>query len=167
MQCYEARRESRKPYGAVGNYVSTFFFGSILDNYCPKLTGVVASVLYAVGPVLCTNIHNFTSLSVGFALLGFVGPVFKYRLYTWQTCFLAKPRKEALVEELSSCRRTRQPLTEEPPSLPSFDSTVILAPPSFYSTVSYCACSDIPEELREHTLPLLPYLPSDSVEPGK
>lgn len=60
--------------GAVGNYISTLFFGYILDRWGPKATGMVASVLFASGLLLATDIHNFSSLALGFSLVGFAGP---------------------------------------------------------------------------------------------
>ena len=39
--------------GAIGNYVSTLFFGTVLDMYGPRLTAIVASVLFSAGLVMC------------------------------------------------------------------------------------------------------------------
>lgn len=61
-------------YGAVGNYISTLFFGYILDRFGPKTTGITASLLFAAGLLLCTKEHNLFCLALGFALLGFAGP---------------------------------------------------------------------------------------------
>jgi MFS family permease len=61
-------------YGAVGNYISTLLFGTILDKFGPKTTGMVSSALFALGLVLCRVTHNFLCITVGFALLGFAGP---------------------------------------------------------------------------------------------
>lgn len=60
--------------GAVGNYLSTLFFGVIVDQFGPRKTGIVASILFALGLLLASNIHNFYSLLAGLALLGFAGP---------------------------------------------------------------------------------------------
>ena len=60
--------------GAVGNYISTLFFGFLLDHYGPRCTGITASIGFASGLVLCMNSTNYTCLSIGFALLGFSGP---------------------------------------------------------------------------------------------
>lgn len=60
--------------GAIGNYLTTLLFGLILDNFGPRITGCVASVLYGIGLILCSNIHKYTSFSVGFFLIGFAGP---------------------------------------------------------------------------------------------
>ncbi|CAB9500175.1 transmembrane transport [Seminavis robusta] len=60
--------------GAVGNYISTLFFGLIVDKYGPRATGIVASILYAIGLLFCSLVHNYVCLAVGFALLGFAGP---------------------------------------------------------------------------------------------
>jgi MFS family permease len=61
-------------FGAVGNYLSTLFFGLILDLSGPRVTGIVASIMFALGLFLTSMIHNYWCLAVGFALLGFAGP---------------------------------------------------------------------------------------------
>jgi MFS family permease len=61
-------------YGAVGNYISTLFFGFILDHQGPRRTGILASILLAVGLILCSYHLNSMCLSIGFTLLGFSGP---------------------------------------------------------------------------------------------
>jgi MFS family permease len=60
--------------GAVGNYLSTLFFGFIVDQFGPRKTGIVASILFALGLLLASNVHSFYSLLAGVALLGFAGP---------------------------------------------------------------------------------------------
>jgi len=50
-------------------------FGVILDKYGPKKTGIIASILFAVGVWLCSLAHVSTPcLDIGFALMGFAGP---------------------------------------------------------------------------------------------
>jgi MFS family permease len=60
--------------GAVGNYVSTLAFGLILDHYGPRSTAILASLMFSVGCILCCQNDSFTSLLVGFGLVGFSGP---------------------------------------------------------------------------------------------
>jgi len=60
--------------GAVGNYLSTLLFGITLDRFGPRVAGVLASLLFALGLVLCSNNESYLSLLVGFGLLGFSGP---------------------------------------------------------------------------------------------
>jgi MFS family permease len=62
-------------HGAVGNYMCTLPFGLLLDRVGPKTCGVTASVLFALGLVLC-SLANQSSicLDIGFTLLGFAGP---------------------------------------------------------------------------------------------
>ena len=62
-------------HGAIGNYLSSLPFGLLLDNCGPKRTGILASVMFGGGLILCS--HADTSavcLDVGFLLLGFSGP---------------------------------------------------------------------------------------------
>jgi MFS family permease len=60
--------------GAIGNYLSTLFFGLLLDNFGPKMTGITASILYSFGLTLCYFVDNYMCLLVGFGLVGFSGP---------------------------------------------------------------------------------------------
>lgn len=60
--------------GAVGNYVSTLAFGVILDRFGPRSTAIVASLLFSIGCIMCCHEDSFTSLLVGFGLIGFSGP---------------------------------------------------------------------------------------------
>lgn len=62
-------------HGAIGNYLSTLPFGLLLDNYGPKTTGILASLMFACGLILCSNATTSTAcLDLGFALIGFSGP---------------------------------------------------------------------------------------------
>lgn len=62
-------------HGAIGNYLSSLPFGLVLDKFGPKTCGIVASLLFGVGCILCSfAISQPTSLNIGFALLGFAGP---------------------------------------------------------------------------------------------
>jgi len=62
-------------HGAIGNYLSSLPFGLLLDKFGPKTCGIVASLLFGVGCVLCSfAVTTPTCLNVGFALLGFAGP---------------------------------------------------------------------------------------------
>lgn len=61
--------------GAIGNYLSTLFFGTVLDRRGPRSTALLASCLFALGLVLCSlSDTGSTNLLAGFALLGFSGP---------------------------------------------------------------------------------------------
>lgn len=60
--------------GAVGNYLATLPFGICLDWYGPKTTGAVASVLYAIGLVLCSYNERFYCFLFGFGLVGLARP---------------------------------------------------------------------------------------------
>ncbi|CAJ1939844.1 unnamed protein product [Cylindrotheca closterium] len=60
--------------GAIGNYLSTLLFGVTLDRFGPRVTAIMASLLFAVGLILCIFQDSFYCLSVGFGLLGFAGP---------------------------------------------------------------------------------------------
>jgi len=62
-------------HGAIGNYLSSLPFGLLLDHCGPKKTGVLASLLFASGLLLCSNASSSsTCLDWGFTLLGFSGP---------------------------------------------------------------------------------------------
>jgi LAT3 family solute carrier family 43 protein 3 len=62
-------------HGAIGNYLSSLPFGLLLDRVGPKICGVLASVLFGLGLVLCSMATSSTLyLDAGFALLGFAGP---------------------------------------------------------------------------------------------
>ena len=62
-------------HGAIGNYMSSLPFGLVLDKFGPKICGIMASVLFGIGCVLCSfAIQIPTCLNMGFALLGFAGP---------------------------------------------------------------------------------------------
>lgn len=62
-------------HGAIGNYLSSLPFGLVLDKFGPKTCGIVASLLFGVGCVLCSfAITSPTCLDIGFAMLGFCGP---------------------------------------------------------------------------------------------
>ena len=62
-------------FGAIGNYVSNLPFGLVLDNYGPKTCGILASILYAVGLLLCSMAYQSAwALKFGYGLLGFCGP---------------------------------------------------------------------------------------------
>eukprot|EP00536_Pseudo-nitzschia_multiseries_P006242 jgi/Psemu1/296180/fgenesh1_pm.130_\ len=60
--------------GAVGNYTSTLIFGMILDNFGPKITSIIASVLFGFGLNLCSVVQNYYSFALGFSIIGFAGP---------------------------------------------------------------------------------------------
>lgn len=60
--------------GAVGNYMTTLIFGTILDNFGPKYTGVIASILFSIGLGLCSIVHNYHCFAIGFFIIGFAGP---------------------------------------------------------------------------------------------
>lgn len=60
--------------GAVGNYLSTLLFGVTLDRFGPKVTAILASLLFSLGLILCSFQESFSCLSIGFGLLGFAGP---------------------------------------------------------------------------------------------
>lgn len=60
--------------GAVGNYLSTLLFGITLDRFGPRVAGVLASLLFALGLLLCSDNESYSSLLIGFGLLGFSGP---------------------------------------------------------------------------------------------
>ncbi|KAL3930195.1 MAG: hypothetical protein SGARI_004553, partial [Bacillariaceae sp.] len=60
--------------GAIGNYLSTLFFGLLLDNFGPKACGILASILFSVGLTLCYFVNNYVCLLVGFGMVGFAGP---------------------------------------------------------------------------------------------
>eukprot|EP00529_Nitzschia_sp_RCC80_P015746 CAMPEP_0113496922 /NCGR_PEP_ID=MMETSP0014_2-20120614/30367_1 /TAXON_ID=2857 /ORGANISM="Nitzschia sp." /LENGTH=698 /DNA_ID=CAMNT_0000390851 /DNA_START=460 /DNA_END=2556 /DNA_ORIENTATION=+ /assembly_acc=CAM_ASM_000159 len=61
--------------GAVGNYLATLPFGILLDVYGPKICGVVASVIYAIGLFLCGyDTQNFYCFAIGFGLVGLSRP---------------------------------------------------------------------------------------------
>lgn len=61
-------------YGAIGNYISTLFFGVILDRFGPRWTGILSSILFASGLCLASYIDSPLFLTLGVALLGFAGP---------------------------------------------------------------------------------------------
>ena len=63
-------------HGAIGNYLSSLPFGLVLDKLGPKQCGIMASLLFAIGCVLCSmcSTTHATCLNIGFALLGFAGP---------------------------------------------------------------------------------------------
>lgn len=62
-------------HGTIGNYLSSLPFGLILDKTGPKLCGILASLLFGVGCILCSFAIEFPlALNIGFALLGFSGP---------------------------------------------------------------------------------------------
>ena len=62
-------------HGAIGNYLCTLPFGVLLDRVGPKTCGVMASLLFGLGLLLCSLAKvNTTFLNVGFALIGFAGP---------------------------------------------------------------------------------------------
>jgi MFS family permease len=60
--------------GAVGNYLATLPFGFLLDWYGPKTTGIVASVLYGLGLLLCSYDTHFDCFVLGFGLVGLARP---------------------------------------------------------------------------------------------
>lgn len=60
--------------GGIGNYMTTLIFGIVLDNLGPRKVGMIASVLFSIGLVLCSFVKNYYCFSVGFFLLGFAGP---------------------------------------------------------------------------------------------
>lgn len=61
--------------GAIGNYVSNLPFGLLLDRAGPKVCGMVASISFAIGLLLCSYAAESSAcLTVGFGLLGFTGP---------------------------------------------------------------------------------------------
>ncbi|KAL3911692.1 MAG: hypothetical protein SGILL_007182 [Bacillariaceae sp.] len=60
--------------GAVGNYLATLPFGVLLDWYGPKATGIVASILYGMGLLLCSRDDNFYCFLFGFGLVGLARP---------------------------------------------------------------------------------------------
>lgn len=60
--------------GAVGNYLATLPFGMCLDWYGPKTTGCVASILYAIGLLLCAHNDHFHCFLIGFGLIGLSRP---------------------------------------------------------------------------------------------
>lgn len=62
-------------HGAIGNYLSSLPFGLVLDKCGPKACGIVASLLFGLGCLLCSfAVSSPVSLNIGFALLGFSGP---------------------------------------------------------------------------------------------
>lgn len=61
-------------FGAIGNYVSTLIFGAVLDRYGPRLTAIVASLLFTVGLGCLIQPSSFIYLATGIGLLGFAGP---------------------------------------------------------------------------------------------
>ena len=60
--------------GAIGNYMSTLGFGLVLDNFGPKTTGILSSMLYIMGLFLCSFIHIYYCFAIGFFIIGFAGP---------------------------------------------------------------------------------------------
>jgi MFS family permease len=60
--------------GAIGNYLSTLLFGVTLDRRGPRTTAILASLLFGLGLVLCSDSESYSSLLMGFGLLGFSGP---------------------------------------------------------------------------------------------
>jgi MFS family permease len=60
--------------GAVGNYLATLPFGFLLDWYGPKITGIVASLLYGLGLFLCSYDDVFYCFLFGFGLVGLARP---------------------------------------------------------------------------------------------
>ena len=60
--------------GAIGNYLSTLMFGLTLDRMGPRVTGILASILFGIGLLLCCHSESFLNLLVGIGLLGFSGP---------------------------------------------------------------------------------------------
>mmetsp|Transcript_4301 Transcript_4301/g.6775 ORF Transcript_4301/g.6775 Transcript_4301/m.6775 type:complete len:520 (+) Transcript_4301:186-1745(+) len=60
--------------GAVGNYLATLPFGVLLDLQGPKVTGIVASLLYGAGLFLCSYRERFVCFAVGFGLVGLARP---------------------------------------------------------------------------------------------
>ncbi|MGK3741469.1 MAG: MFS family permease [Bacillariaceae sp.] len=68
--------------GAIGNYMTTLIFGMILDNLGPKLTGVIASILFAIGTTLCSFVDNYYCFSIGFFIVGFAGPGIQMCVYS-------------------------------------------------------------------------------------
>mmetsp|Transcript_10834 Transcript_10834/g.20267 ORF Transcript_10834/g.20267 Transcript_10834/m.20267 type:complete len:513 (+) Transcript_10834:163-1701(+) len=79
--------------GAVGNYVSTLAFGVILDHYGPRSTAIVASLLFSVGCIMCCHQDSFTSLLVGFGLIGFSGPGIQMPTLHLANLFLGEARE--------------------------------------------------------------------------
>jgi MFS family permease len=62
-------------HGAIGNYLSSLPFGLLLDHFGPKKCGITASLLFAIGLILCSFADSSTScLNIGFGLIGFAGP---------------------------------------------------------------------------------------------
>jgi len=61
-------------FGAVGNYIAPLPFGILLDRRGPKTCCLVASALYAIGLLLCSNSTDKVCLMSGFGILGFAGP---------------------------------------------------------------------------------------------
>lgn len=60
--------------GAIGNYLSTLLFGVTLDRFGPRTTAIIASILFGLGLILCSDSESYSNLLVGFGLLGFAGP---------------------------------------------------------------------------------------------
>jgi len=60
---------------AVGNYLSSFPIGVVLDRFGPKFTGMVCSALYGLGLFLCaTKDRHFLPFLIGFGLIGVSRP---------------------------------------------------------------------------------------------
>jgi MFS family permease len=56
---------------AVGNYLATLPFGLLLDYYGPKTTGIVGSILYGIGLILCgIDDSSYWLFFIGFGLIG-------------------------------------------------------------------------------------------------
>jgi MFS family permease len=77
-------------HGAIGNYLSSLPFGYCLDRLGPKHCGMLASVLFALGLVLCSG-ASALCLDVGFALLGFSGPAIQLPTLHLAKLFPGKP----------------------------------------------------------------------------
>lgn len=48
-----SRFATDEPVVDQGNYMSTLFFGTTLDRYGPRMTAILASILFSLGLVLC------------------------------------------------------------------------------------------------------------------
>jgi MFS family permease len=87
--------------GAVGNYMTTLIFGMILDNLGPKLTGVIASILFAIGTTLCSFVDNYYCFSIGFFIVGFAGPGIQMCVQYCDSNFVVVPGEKYLSSHTS------------------------------------------------------------------
>lgn len=79
--------------GAVGMYLATLPFGILLDLQGPKRTGIVASLLYALGLGLCAFDGNFYCFAIGFGLVGLARPGIQMPTLHLANLFQAKTRE--------------------------------------------------------------------------